>query len=131
MMLPSHGSGPRFESGQAHFLKVVKIRFSQLKINAFHKFLTEKRYSKAHTKLCCNTLKSMYKNLSVNLDLSTKYMGWQCKGLRALCNFLSYINEYPQEVELIRKHIKIERSGIDSYVPTDEEIRISIHVLRH
>lgn len=128
MMLLSHGSGPRFESGQAHFLN---LKLSRRKIRAFHRFLNEKRYSQAHIRLCKNALKNVYKNSSVNLDLSAKYMGWQCKGLRVLCRFLSSINEYPQEVELIRKHIKIERSGIDSYVPTDQAIRVSIHALKY
>lgn len=124
---PSHGSGPRFESGQAHFLN---LKLSRQKIRAFHRFLNEKKYSQAHIKLCKNAIKSVYKNSSVNLDLSTKYMGWQCKGIRVLCNFLASKNLYPQEIGLIRKHIKIIRSGIDSYVPTDQEIRISIHTLK-
>ena len=120
MMLPSHGSGPRFESGQAHFLN---LKLSRQKIRAFHRFLNEKKYSQAHIKLCKNAIKSVYKNSSVNLDLSTKYMGWQCKGIRVFCNFLAYKNLYPQEIGLIRKHVKIIRSGIDSYVPTDQQSR--------
>jgi len=107
------------------------LKLSRRKIRAFHRFLSEKKYSQAHIKLCCNTIKSVYKNGSLKIDLDKPYKPWQCKGIRVICNFLASINEYPQEVELIRKHIKIERSGIDSYVPTDQAIMISIHTLKY
>jgi len=72
----------------------------------------------------------VYKNGSLNIDLDKSYRPWQCKGIRVICNFLASKNLYAQEVDLIRKHIKIIRSGIDFYVPTDEAIRDSIHTLK-
>ena len=83
-----------------------------------------------HIKLCKKALKSVYKNGYLDIDLNKLYKQWQCKGIRVFCNFLASKNLYPQEIELIRKHVKIIRGGIDSFVPTDQDIMVSIHTLK-
>jgi len=126
-MTYSHSRGPGCDSRSVH---LVRFGFSQRIKQEFYRFLAEKKYSQTHIKLCKKALKSVYKNSHLNIDINKTYIGWKCKGIRVICNFLASINMYPQEVELIRQHIKIIRGGIDSYVPTDEEIRISIHTLK-
>ena len=127
MMSPLQGEGRQFESGRAHFLIFA---FSRQTKQEFITFLTNKKYSLKHFRMCISSLKSVYKNGSLKIDLDKSYRAWQCKGIRVFCNFLASKNLYPQEIGLIRKHVKIIRSGIDSYVPSNEEIRISIHTLK-
>lgn len=71
MMSPLQGEGRQFESGRAHLSTFV---FSRQTKQEFITFLTNKNYSTKHFRMCISTLKSVYKNGSLNIDLDKRFV---------------------------------------------------------